>query len=77
MMPQILEVEVVVRIITPDRTMRPLYVAVNGAGDARAVMGAMDVAFKLSPPPVGDENIWVLMARIASEGARAEAKKFL
>jgi hypothetical protein len=74
-MNEILEVEVVVKIRTPDDTTQPLYVAVSGAGAARAVAGARDIAFVLTPKPTFSENIWVLLARIASEGARAQANR--
>ncbi|QDM22662.1 hypothetical protein FIU28_17020 [Tardiphaga sp. vice154] len=72
----IIEVEVVVKIRTSHNTTRPLYVAVNGAGAAQAVVGVLDVAFSISPAPAADESVWVLLARIASEGARAQAEKF-
>jgi hypothetical protein len=71
-----LEVEVVVKSRTPDRTQRPLHIAIDGGGVARAVAGELDVDFTVSPPPVDDENVWVLLARIASEGARAQQMKY-
>lgn len=74
-MTEILEVEVVVKIRTPDDTTRPLYVAVSGAGAVRAVAGARDITFVLTPKPAINENVWVLLARIASEGARAQASR--
>jgi hypothetical protein len=75
-MTDVLEVEVVVKIRTPDRTQRPLHVAIDGAGAARAVAGELDIAFVLTPKPRADENIWILLARIASEGARAQQNKY-
>jgi hypothetical protein len=72
----IIEVTLVLRIRVPDSTTRPLFVAVTGTGAARAARGALDVSFRLSPPPTADEDVWLLLARIASEGARAQAKEF-
>jgi hypothetical protein len=72
----IIEVEVVVKVRMPDSTSRPLYVAVSGAGAARAVAGELDVEFTLRPAPAVGENVWLLLARIASEGARAQAEEY-
>jgi hypothetical protein len=77
MMQKILEVEVIMKIRTVDYSYRALHVDLTGVGAARAVARELDLEFTLSPPPSADENTWVLLARIASEGARAEAKKFL
>lgn len=51
--------EIVVRIRTPDGWTRPLHVAVSGTGAASAVVGALDVAFTLSPVPTAGEDIWI------------------
>lgn len=66
-----MKAEITVRIIDPDFSHRPLFIEIDDAGHARAVVHSLDVKFDVAPVAFPHETVWDLLERVVAVGAAA------
>ena len=66
-----MRVEIIVRVVDPEISYRPLHVDIDDAGHARAVVHTLDVEFDVAPLAFPDETVWDLLRRVVEVGESA------